>query len=87
VANHSSGVGGFLSFSQWPYLPPGGLATLARAAGEPPGSNRRLPAHYCLGSGPERLDEEELADWPAGRNAVYQLAALAIGARLVVADG
>jgi hypothetical protein len=22
----------------------------------------------------ERLDEEELADWPAGRNAVYQLA-------------
>jgi hypothetical protein len=25
---------------------------------------------------PERLDEEELADWRAGRNAVYQLAAL-----------
>src|SRR5258707_4662519 len=23
---------------------------------------------------PERLDEEELADWRAGRNAVYQLA-------------
>jgi len=22
---------------------------------------------------PERLDEEELADWRAGRNAVYQL--------------
>ena len=22
---------------------------------------------------PERLDEEELADWHAGRNAVYQL--------------
>jgi len=35
---------------------------------------------------PERLDEEELADWRAGRNAVYQLAALTIGARLVVAD-
>jgi hypothetical protein len=35
---------------------------------------------------PERLDEEELADWRAGRNAVYQLAALAIGARLAVAD-
>src|SRR5438105_2012800 len=35
---------------------------------------------------PERLDEEELADWQAGRNAVYQLAALTIGARLVVAD-
>jgi hypothetical protein len=28
-----------------------------------------------------RLDEEELADWRAGRNAVYQLAALTIGAR------
>jgi hypothetical protein len=28
---------------------------------------------------PERLDEEELADWRAGRNAVYQLAAPTIG--------
>jgi hypothetical protein len=35
---------------------------------------------------PERHDEEELADWQAGRNAVYQLAALTIGARLAVAD-
>src|ERR1700674_2634827 len=35
---------------------------------------------------PERLDEEELADWRAGRNAVHQLAALTIGARLAVAD-
>jgi hypothetical protein len=35
---------------------------------------------------PERLDEEELADWRAGRNAVYRLAALTIGARLAVAD-
>ena len=35
---------------------------------------------------PERLDEEELADWRAGRNAVYQLAAHTIGARLAVAD-
>jgi hypothetical protein len=34
---------------------------------------------------PEQLDEEELADWRAGRNAVYQLAALTIGARLAVA--
>jgi hypothetical protein len=34
----------------------------------------------------ERLDEEELADWRTGRNAVYQLAALTIGARLTVAD-
>jgi hypothetical protein len=33
------------------------------------------------------LDEEELADWRAGRNAVYQLAALTVGARLAVADG
>ncbi len=35
---------------------------------------------------PERLDDEELADWRAVRNAVYQLAALTIGARLAVAD-
>ena len=35
---------------------------------------------------PERLDEEELADWRAGRNAVDQLAALTVGARLGVAD-
>jgi hypothetical protein len=35
---------------------------------------------------PERLDEEELADWRAGRDAVYQLAALTIGPRLAVAD-
>jgi hypothetical protein len=35
---------------------------------------------------PERLDEEEPADWRAGRNAVYQLAALTTGARLVVAE-
>jgi len=35
---------------------------------------------------PERLDDEELADWRAGRNAIYQLAALTIGARLAVAD-
>ena len=35
---------------------------------------------------PERLDDEELADWRAGRNAVYQLAALTIGARRAVAD-
>jgi hypothetical protein len=35
---------------------------------------------------PKQLDEEELADWRAGRNAVYQLAALTVGARLAVAD-
>ena len=36
---------------------------------------------------PERLDEEELADWRAGRDALYQLVAVTIGARLAVADG
>jgi hypothetical protein len=36
---------------------------------------------------PEQLDEEELADWRAGRDAVYQFAALTVGARLAVADG
>jgi hypothetical protein len=35
---------------------------------------------------PRQLEEEELADWRAGRNAVFQLAALTIGARLAVAD-
>ena len=35
---------------------------------------------------PDRLDEDELADWRAGRNAVYQLAALTLGSRLAVAD-
>jgi hypothetical protein len=35
---------------------------------------------------PAQLDEEELADWRAGRAAVYQLAALTIGARIAVAD-
>ena len=35
---------------------------------------------------PEQLDQEELADWRAGRDAVYQLAALTIRARLAVAD-
>jgi hypothetical protein len=35
---------------------------------------------------PERLDEEELADRRAGRNSVYQLAALTVDARLAVAD-
>src|ERR1700675_4616760 len=35
---------------------------------------------------PERLAEEELADWHARRNAVYQFAALTLGARLAVAD-
>jgi len=48
--------------------------------GDPAGSGEWHPRM------PERLDEEELADWRTGRNAVYQLAALTIGARLAVAD-
>jgi hypothetical protein len=36
---------------------------------------------------PGHLDEEELADWRVGRDAVYQLAALTVGTRLAVADG
>ena len=35
---------------------------------------------------PEQLDDEELADSRAGRNVVYQLTALTIGARLADAD-
>ena len=35
---------------------------------------------------PVQLDEEELADWRAGRAAVYQLAALTIGVRIAVAE-
>jgi hypothetical protein len=40
--------------------------------------------HPCM---PERLEDEELADWRAGRDAIYQLAALTVGTRLAVADG
>jgi hypothetical protein len=40
----------------------------------------------CISRMPVPLDDEELADWRAGRNAVYQLAALTVGARLAVAD-
>ena len=36
---------------------------------------------------PDDWYEEELADWRAGRAAVYQLAALTVGARLAVAGG
>jgi hypothetical protein len=36
---------------------------------------------------PERLGEEELADWRAGGDAVYQLAAPTVGPRLAVVDG
>ena len=38
--------------------------------------------HAC----PSASDDAELADWSAGRDAVYQRAALTIGARLAVAD-
>jgi hypothetical protein len=33
---------------------------------------------------PERLDEDELADWRAGRNALYQLAALTVDSMIVL---
>ncbi len=36
---------------------------------------------------PKRVDDEELADWRAGRNAAYQLAAHTIGAHLTAKDG
>ena len=35
---------------------------------------------------PDRLDDEELANWRAGRNTVYQLAAVTLDARHAVAD-
>jgi hypothetical protein len=47
---------------------------------EPGAVIRPVPGEWHLPM-PERLDEEELADLRAGRNAVYQLAALTIGAR------
>ena len=46
--------------------------------------NCRRAVHDLAGAGkwhprmPEHLDDDELADWRAGRNAVYQLAALTI---------
>jgi hypothetical protein len=50
-----------------------------------------INARAGLSRGPARIHQpechgEELADWRAGRNAVYQLAALTVGARLAVAD-
>ena len=45
------------------------------------------PGGNLTGFSPFQFElEEELADWRAGRNAVYQLAALTVGARLAVAD-
>jgi hypothetical protein len=34
----------------------------------------------------QTLRRKELSDWRAGRNAVYQLAALTVGTHLAVAD-
>jgi hypothetical protein len=36
---------------------------------------------------PERLDDEELADWRPGRNAVYRFAAVIIGGRRRIRGG
>jgi hypothetical protein len=46
-----------------------------------PGNRRALSLRMR-----ERLDEQEPADWRAGRDALYQLAVLTIGARLAVVD-
>jgi hypothetical protein len=46
-----------------------------------PGAVIRPALGECHPRMPERLDDEELADWRAGRNAVYQLAALTSFAR------
>jgi len=62
----------------------GGLGAPAPALAE-----ARMPFAGCRPdhrAGVELAAIEELADWRAGRNAVYQLAALTIGARLAVAD-
>jgi hypothetical protein len=48
--------------------------------------SRPLWASARLSHMPAQLDDEELADWRAGRAAVYQLTALTVGARLAVAD-
>jgi hypothetical protein len=45
-----------------------------------------MPTKVGTQGGLRWADDAELADWRAGRNAVYQLAALTIGARLAVAD-
>jgi hypothetical protein len=36
---------------------------------------------------PAQLDDEELADWRAGRAALYQLAALTVGGRRRIRNG
>ena len=52
-----------------------------------PGSVIQLVAGERHPHVPQRLGKEELADWQAGRNAIYQLATLTIGTHLAVADG
>jgi hypothetical protein len=55
--------------------------------GNLPAASGSRPSGIFPSAHPDRLDkEEELADWRAGRNAVHQLAALTIGARVAVAD-
>jgi hypothetical protein len=51
-----------------------------------PGAVIRPVPGECHAHIPYLLDDEELADWRAGRNAVDQLAALTLSARLAVAD-
>ena len=49
-------------------------------------AGNRTPATPAPSAATDRLDEDELADWRSGRDAIYQLAALTVGARLAVAD-
>jgi hypothetical protein len=59
--------------------PPGKCApigTVAVAVGKPWHDDGRHRSHSTRGVA--GLDDEELADWRAGRDAVYQLAALTI---------
>jgi hypothetical protein len=44
------------------------------------------PAPALSSTGDELPSPIELADWRAGRNAIYRFAALTIGARLAIAD-
>ena len=45
-------------------------------------AGNRTPATPAPSAATDRLDEDELADWRSGRDAIYQLAALTVGARL-----
>ena len=65
----------------------GDLVQDRQLAGAYVGFAKAILGDHSLGmQGRGRIDPE-LADWRAGRDAIYQLAALTVGARLAVADG